>query len=344
MEEEIPDIDAEERLKNLPLKTENSAFAPDEMITCPKCARRIPPTRAECLYCGAQLEISDAQSKSLKPNLRPLEAWEKGFNLIFTGAPENLDDAQIERAAALLKIDESVLRQIAERKKPLPLARVAARIEAEIIAENLFETANVETKIVADEDLNTTVFPRRLRGMEFSGDKLFLILFSGDEAFETAFDDLVLIVTGAIFERRISGVEARVKGGESKLLEANETASDALLIDIYTRGDANGFRIEQQGFDFSCLGAAKSLLVAKNLRALVKELGNRAPEAKIVEDYLQVRALLAAVWSVEERIDSRGLKRDRFAKFNRENLTTISNAAQFTKYSRLQNEILKNEN
>lgn len=343
MEDEFRQTEAEERLKNLPLQSENSAFAADEMITCPKCARATPPTRAECLYCGAALEIPDAQSKSLKPNLRPLEAWEKGFNLIFAFAAENLVAGQIEKAAAFLKLDADVFRQIVEGKKPLPLARVAAESEAEIVRKNLLETANVETKIVADEELNAAAFPRRLRGMDFTGDRIFLILFSGDEAVEINAADLVLVVTGAIFERRISGVEARVKGGASKLLETNETASDALLIDIYSRDDKVGFRIEQQGFDFSCLGAAKTLLVRENLRALVKELSRRAPDAKIVEDYLQIRALLAAVWSVEERIDSRGLKRDRFAKFNRENLTTISNAAQFTKYSRLQKQLSVDE-
>lgn len=340
MERKLEDAASEEWLKNLPLQTENRAFAPAEMVTCGGCARANPPNRESCLYCGARLEIGDAQSNFLRSISPPLEAWEKGFNVIFSHAPENPDDAQIERIAALLKFETATLRGIIESQKPLPLARVATEIEAETVRKNLRDTANLETKIVSDEDLNVANFPRRLRALEFADDKLFLILFSGEESVEIAWKDLILIVTGAIFERRISGVEARGKGGESKLLEANETASDALLIDIYTRDDALGFRVEQQGFDFSCLGAEKTLLVAENLRALVKQLSSRAPEAKIVEDYLQVRARLAAVWTVEERTDSLGLKRDRFAKFNRENLTTISNAAQFLKYSRLQQHLL----
>ena len=340
MEKKIEETVSEERLKSLPLAAENPAFKSDEMIVCAKCARTNPPTRVDCLYCGAPLEISDAQSRFLKLNFRALETWEKGFNLIFTAVSENPDDAQIEKAASFLKLETDVLQKIIASKKPLPVARVETGIEAETVKKNLRETARIETKIIADEDLHAEKPQRRLRGMEFSDDKLVLILFNADEISEIAWTDLSLIVTGAIFERRVEATEARGKRGESKLLETNETASDEILIDFYSRADSVGFRVEQKGFDFSCLGAEKTLLVAENLRALVKQLQNRAPDAKIVEDYLQIRPTLAAVWAVEERTDARGLKRERFGAFSRENLTTINNAAQFTKYSRLRRQLV----
>ena len=340
MKTETDEFGSEERLKNLPVQAENPAFASDEMIECDRCARSNPPTRSHCLYCGAELEIPGAQSKFLKINMRPLEAWEKGFNLIFSPASEDFDDAQIERAASLLKLETQSLRRILESKKSLPLARVETQNDAEIVQKKLLETASLDAKIISDEDLNANNPPRRLRGMEFSDEKLILILFNADEIVRIVWDDLILIVTGAIFERRVKGVEARRKSGKRKLVETNETASDKFLIDLYSRADQIGFRVEQQGFDFSCLGAEKSLLAAENLAALVKRLSKLAPDAKIVEDYMQVRAPLAAVWAVEERMDALGLKRDRFAKFNRENVTTINNSAQFTKYSRLQRRLL----
>lgn len=340
MKKNTDEIVFAERLKNLPAQTENPAFKTDEMISCGKCARSNPPTRAACLYCGAELEIPDSQSGLLKLNPRALEAWEKGFNVIFARVSENSEQAQIEKAAVFLKLETDVLQNILASEKPLPLARVGTRSGAEIVQKSLGETARIETKIVGDTDLNAEQPPRRLRGMEFSDDKLVLILFNADEIIEVAWADVNLIVTGAIFERRIAGVEARGKRGASKLLETNETASDEILIDIYSRDDRIGFRVEQQGFDFSCLGAEKNLLVAENLRSLVKQLSSRAPEAKTVEDYLHVRRALAAVWAVEERTDARGLKRERFGAFSRENLTTISNLSQFTKYSRLQRQIL----
>lgn len=340
MENKTNDAIADERLENLPLQTENPAFAPDQLTACGKCGRSNAPTRASCLYCGAALEITEAQSKFVRLDLRPLESWEKGFNLILTGAPENFDDAATAKIAALLRLEAPILQRIIESKKPLPVARVETRSAAEIIQKKLLETANVETKIIADEQLNARNPPRRLRAMDFTDDRLVLVFFNGEETAEIAWTDLVLIVTGAIFERRVETTEARAKGGDSKLLEQNETASDEILIDVYSRDDSVGFRVEQQGFDFSCLAAEKGFLAAENLRALVKRLRERAPHAKIVEDYMRIRAPLSAIWAVEEQTESRGLKRDRFAKFNRENVTTITNATQFAKYSRLQRQLL----
>lgn len=341
MEEKSDEIASEERLKNQLFQAENPAFKIDEMIACGKCARANPPTRRACLYCGAELEIPDAQSRLLKLKPRALEAWEKGFNVIFSPVSEDFEQSEIEKAAAFLRLETEVLQNILASEKPLPLTRVATEKEAEIVKKILSETARIETKIISDADLDAEKPPRRLRGMKFFDDNLILILFNDEEAIEIARTNVDLIVTGAIFERRIAGVEARGKrGGESKILETNETASDEILIDVYSRDDKTGFRVEQKGFDFSCLGAEKNLLVAENMRALVRQLSNRAPDAKIVEDYLRVRRALAAVWAVQERTEARGLKRARFGAFSRENLTTISNRQQFTKYSRLQRQIL----
>jgi len=326
-------------LKDLPLQTENPAFLPDEMVDCKQCRRLNPPTRAICLYCGAQMKIAETRSRFLKTNPRRLETWEKGFNLIFTGDSEALDSTAFDEAALLLKTEKDLLPQIAEAKKPLPLARLGTEKEAEIIQNRLLGLG-IETKIVRDEDLKIEKATRRLRAMDFWEDKLVLILFNADEIREIHWRDVNLIVTGAIFERRVETTETRRKKGESKLLEASETASDELLIDIYSREDEIGWRIEQNGFDFSCLGAEKSLLAAENIRRLVETLSAKAPNVKLVEDYRQIRGSLANVWQVEEKTDSQGLKRESFGSFNIGSITTVSNAAQFTKYSRLRRHLL----
>lgn len=90
MEKNQPD----EWLKDLPVTAENIAFKPEEMIVCAKCARTNPPNRTKCFYCGGELEISDAQSRILKPNLRKLELWEKGFNVVFLPNPQTFDEAK----------------------------------------------------------------------------------------------------------------------------------------------------------------------------------------------------------------------------------------------------------
>ncbi len=61
MEKKTEQIHSDEWLKDIPLQMENPAFNPEEMILCAKCARTNPPTRLKCFYCGAELEISEAQ-------------------------------------------------------------------------------------------------------------------------------------------------------------------------------------------------------------------------------------------------------------------------------------------
>lgn len=321
---------------DLPILTENVHFKPEEMIRCAKCERANPPNRVKCLYCAAVLEISEAQSKYLQPNLRKLEKWEKGWNVIFSSASR---DADLAAAARLLKIELEFLQKIVKASCPLPVARVESAREAEILQTRLSEF-EIETSLVSDENLAFDQPPRRLRGIEFFDDRLILILFNQDETVEINADDLALIVAGAVFERKISATEKYSKKGENQILDTSETASDEVLLDVFARQDALGFRIFAKGFDFSSLEAEKGILAKDNLKTLAAKLSRFAPAAKFVDDYLPNRSLLAGVWEVEQTVDSQGLKREGFGKFNVGNITTVNNTSQFTKYSRLQWQLL----
>jgi hypothetical protein len=309
------------------------------MIVCRRCERQNPPTRLRCLYCNAELEFDAAQTRFIKPVLRKLEAWEKGFNLIYLPTENDLSEPQQTEITKQTRMEKAVLQKISEARTPLPLARAESVKEAEIIKQNLSKIG-VETLVLSDENLTVEKFPKRLRGIEFGAGKLRLKLFNTDEIVEIPGEDLILIVTGAVFERRIEATEKRSRKGENKLLNATETASDEMLIDLYSRDDSAGLRIEQNGFDFSCLGADKKMLAAENLKALIEKLRDFAPNARFVDDYLKIRAVLGNVWEVEERKDSKGLVREKFGKFNLGNVTTVNNLAQFTKYSRLQRHLL----
>lgn len=335
MENNPEKIPVEKPLKDIPVQTEDIAFKNEEMIACRKCERKNPPTRLKCLYCGAELEFSDAQSGFLKPVLRKLEQWEKGFNLIYLPDEKNLSERQQTEMAKMTRLEKGVLQKISEAKTPVPLARAESAKESEIIKQRLGEIG-VETLILSDENFNIGKLPNRLRGLEFGENKMRLKLFNAEETVEILREELVLIVAGAIFERKVEATEKYNRKGENKLLNATETASDEMLIDIYSRDDSNGFRIEQNGFDFSCLGADKRMLAAENMKTLVEKLRKFAPNARFVDDYLKTRAILGNVWEVEERKDSKGLVRERFGKFNLGNVTTVNNLTQFTKYSRLQ--------
>jgi hypothetical protein len=326
----------DEWLKDLPAQTEKLAFDSSEMIRCEKCERSNPPNRLKCVYCGAELNVSEAQIQHLQPNLRRLEAWEKGFNLIFT-SPNEQNNGEINFAgiAKLLKIERGVLQLIVELKKALPLARVETETEAEITKKCLTDFG-IETRILCDEILASEKPPSRLRGIEFFDEKIVLILFNKDEIVEIANDDLALVVTGAVSERKIQATEKHNKKGENKILDTTEIASDETLLDIYSRADANGYRIWTKGFDFSGLETEKGILAKDNFKKLVDKLLRTANDAKFVDDYRQVREVLANVWEVEQKNESQGLKRESFGKFNLGSLTTVNNLSQFTKYSRLQ--------
>ncbi len=339
MEKKAEKIHDDRWLKDLPIQLENPAFKSEEMILCRKCERANPPTRLDCLYCGAELEFTEAQSEIIKPNLRKLENWEKGFNLVFSTIADNFDESKLSEIAKMLKCDQEFLRKLIEAKKTLPLARVEFEKETEIVQKRLGEFG-IETLIVSDENLAIEKPSRRLRGIEFFDDRIVLLLFNKDEIVEISSKDLVLIVTGAIFERRVEATEKRVKKGENKILQTNETASDEFLMDIYSRDNEVGYRILAKGFDFSSLETEKEIVATKNLKKLAQKLREVAPDAQFVDDYLQIREILGTVWEVEERIDSQGLKREGFGKFNLGNVTTINNLSQFTKYSRLQRQLL----
>jgi hypothetical protein len=325
----------DEWLKNLPAQTEKLAFDSSEMIRCEKCERSNPPNRLKCVYCGAELNVSEAQIQNVQPNLRKLEAWEKGFNLIILPNEQKTGDINFAGVAKLLKIEPDVLRQIVELKKALPLARVESQTEAEITKRILAEY-KIETRILSDEVLASEKPPNRLRGIEFFDEKLVLILFNRDEIVEIANDDLALIVAGAVSERKIQATEKHNKKGENKILDTTEIASDETLLDIYSRSDANGFRIWTKGFDFSGLETEKGILAKDNLKKLIDRLLHTAQNARFVDDYRKVREVLADVWEVEQKNESQGLKRESFGKFNLGSVTTVNNLSQFTKYSRLQ--------
>lgn len=311
-------------------------------IICPKCGRRNAPTLLKCLYCGAKLELNAEQAANVKPRLRKIEAWEKAFNLVYVGGEnKHFDEKYLEEISRMTRLEQETLKRIFETGKSLPVARAESLKEAEIVKDRLNE-ANIEVLIISDEDLAFDTFPKRLRGLEFDEDFLSLKLFNVDETIKIKREDLEVIVAGAVFHKKVESIEKRKGKDDGKTLDATETASDEMLIDIYGNNDRIGFRIEQKGFDFSCLGNDKQLLAAQNIKTLIEKLKEFAPNAKVSDDYLNIREFLGEIWEVEHRKDSMGLKRHGFGKFDLSNLATSNNLGQFTKYSRL-NRRMKDE-
>ena len=105
------------------------------------------------------------------------------------------------------------------------MARAESEKEAEIVRQR-FAEIGIETIILSDEKLAVETPPKRLRSLEFSDNKMFLTIFNTGEIVKILNEDLMLIVTGAIFQKRVEATEKHNKKGENILLNATEIASD----------------------------------------------------------------------------------------------------------------------
>ena len=331
MKNNVEKDDAGEWLKNLPVQTENLAFDRNELILCGNCKRQNPPNRLNCLYCALELDISDEQKGAIKPILRKLEIWEKGFNLIRLS---NSEETNFAEAAKFINVEKDFLREICDANKKMPLVRAESEKKAEIVQNNL-RKFGIETVVLSDEILAADKPNHRLRGIEFLENKIILIFFNNDEIYEMPFENISLIVEGVLFERKVESKEKRSKKGENKVLESVEISSDEMLIDVYDEENPVGFRILAKGFDFSCLGAEKGILAIENIKKLAEKLREIAANAKFAGDYLKDREYIGNIWEIEHRTNSKGLQREGLGRLNIENSAATSNLLQFDKYSRL---------
>ncbi len=332
-------FDSEEWLNDLPIQVETTGFQAEEMFSCKKCGRKSPPNRAKCFYCGENFDLDVLQTDLIKPNLRKLELWENGFNLIYTANSQNVGETEIREISNLLNAEKDFLKTIVENKEPLPFARLESEAEAEIVRKKLAKKG-FETKIISDEVLDLKSPVRRLRKIEFENEKLKITLFNTSEIIEIFCEDLILLVSGSVYEKKTETIEKRVKSKESKTLSVDETAKDEKIIDLYTLDDRIGFRILTNGFDFSGLGKDMSFLAFENIGKYFEKLKNFAPNARASDNYNRIRNLLGEIWEVEQINDAGGVIKKGIGNINLNKTAISTNLAQFTKYSRFQRHLL----
>ena len=314
------------------LQSEKVSFDPEELVQCAGCGRMNPPNRSKCIYCAGQLDAELKAPDSGKMTFRPLELWEKGFNLISVSGSEN---AGIHRIARLLSIEQEDLRAALNARVPLPVARVETPKEASFLRESL-ETQGLKCLMIRDEDLAADILPTRVRGIPFRDHEVVFIDFNTGAATAVPIEELSVIVAGTLMTGRLDSVEKRARGGKRKLMDETATSFDQPVLDIYRRRDPTGFRVNQSGFDFSCLGKDKGLLAGENMRRLAARLKHHAPAIRVVNDYALVRHLLDKTWELESRTDPQGQQRSGLGRVGYGTVATTNNINQFTKYSRLQ--------
>jgi hypothetical protein len=315
-------------------QTENLAFDSEKLLSCVGCDRMNPPNRLSCLYCGRALEIDVHDAASIKTNLRKLELWERGVNVILREQDSDIEPDH-QKLASFLSMDAADVSIIIDAGTPLPLARVASEKEADILRSGL-EQFGLKCTSVKDDVLVAERPPVRLSGMAITDGQLTLNDFNTGKLRETAIADLVLIVPGNITDSKVDSLETKGIRKKAQLTDQSASIMDEALFDIYLRNDPIGFRVRMAGFDFSCLGEDKGLLAGENMQRLVNVLKVRAPHAKLVDNYRSVRQALGRVWDIESHKDSKNVERAGFGKAKFGTVESTSNLNQFTKYSRLQ--------
>ena len=336
-EPEIPD--AFLWLKDLPEKSAPEQFTEQQLIDCEVCGRKNAPTRLACLYCGAALKVVGKNAALARLVLRRLEPWEKGWNVVHLPREnESFSNEFLGLTADFLRLEREELGKILTEGQILPVAQTESAEEAELI-QNFLRERGLNVATIADVNLQIDLLPNRVRGLEFGENEMTLFLLGKEEIITLFYDEIKLFVTGAIFERQVENREQRKGKNRFEIKDSRETSSDENVLDFYTASERAGFRISSRNFDFSCLGAEKKLLANENFQTLLEQLKAKATRATFDDSYKKARAVLNFVWQPEQRSESRGWQREGLGKISIENRLTISNAAQFLRYSRMLREL-----
>lgn len=321
-----------------PIATER--FTAEQMIDCDACHRKNPPTRLACMYCGAKLNVSEENAAFVRPMLRKLENWEKGWNVVWIPPPtqdvtkENPKE-ELGQVAKFLRLERNELDKILSSGQALPLARAESSEEADVIVKYL-QNHNLTSAVVPDAELQIEALPKRVRSLEFGGSYLNLFLLNrAEEQICLFYAEIKVLVFGALLERQVENRERRKSEERFEIKDSREISSDESILDFYPQGDPTGYRISMRNFDFSCLGDEKKMLASENFKILLEKLRVRAPNAVFDDSYYKVRPALNLIWQPEQRNESRGWMRDGVGKFSIENRLTVSNNSQFMRYSRM---------
>ncbi|HEY6661106.1 MAG TPA: hypothetical protein VI031_08190, partial [Pyrinomonadaceae bacterium] len=129
--------------------------------------------------------------------------------------------------------------------------------------------------------------------------------------------------------------ERMTRKAENEILDTSEFFRDEAVIDFYIAQHSLTWRVNANGFDFSCLGKEKSLIANENIGKLQRLFIGKAINARVDDSYNRVRSLLELAWTTQPESQSSGWRRERPGKLSVGITTTKSNESQFTRYSRL---------
>ena len=322
-------------LTNSVESTQARAFTASELVPCPSCSRANPPTRANCLYCGAVLgtNVEALPVTATVPASEPVPSSDQRTEDVVhvVAMPGRPGGSEVSaETARLLNLTSPELNALLSARVA-PLYATTAEGQAQTISEKL-RTVGVEPVIISDAQLNLATPPKQIATLAIDKDALTASVRRTGERIAVPWNDVVLIILGRLF---FTTTEVEQKRDKSKqVLEERQLTSDEAVLDIYSRADESGWRIRAGSFDFSCLGAEKKPIAFENFRALAEVLRRNSPHAVGDDNYVRMRVGLNKVWPLEARAGASEKRRTLVREINA-TATISDNEIQFTRYSRL---------
>jgi hypothetical protein len=303
-----------------------------DVVNCPRCARRTPAARATCLYCGETLPVTKIASA---PQQRVIDSAELAFNTILEPVSVAAPGRAESLLAAALKVEPQQARAFIESRKPLPLARSQTSQEAEMIAE-LVRQCGLAARVVADEEME--LHGERIQARRINRAADGIEVQHREDAFALASSEIKLMVIGMLRNTRVDFTEAlpRMRAQSGTVLDTAEFFSEETLLDVYTSDLGRSFRIKADAFDYSGIVQPLSFRAEVNFGSLIDELRAIAPAAMIDRDFAKVGGLFARAWPERSRTESGGFKRAGLGLRSVSKSSVIKdNRDQFDRYSRL---------
>ena len=303
-----------------------------DVTNCPRCQRRTPAARGDCIYCGEQLPFASIHAA---PPQRNIDAAEHAFNTVLEPFPGRVNESVVPALASALQLELSEAKALIDAGRPVPLARSQTRAEAEMITA-LVRTCGLRASVIPDQEMMIDQELRRARRITICDDDLRVSTSSGEMTLLKA--EIRLLVLGELRNVRVDYTEG-ISGRRSQLgnvLDSSEFRSDETLLDVYTSRLDQSFRIKSDAFDYSGLVSPMSYRSEVNFRDGLTTLRAALPDAKVDEDFSRMRGLLGRAWPERSRNESRGIKRSGLAFRAIAQARVLSdNRDQFDRYSRL---------
>ena len=310
--------------------TQARTFTAGELVPCPSCSRANPPTRANCLYCGAVLGIRSEALPATATGIAPEKGTaEDVVHVVALAARSDGREVSVE-TAQLLNLTPPELSSLLSARVA-PVYTTTATEQAQAISDKL-RSVGVEPATISDAQLNLATPPKQIAALAMDNDALTASVRRAGERVSVPWNDVVLIVLGRLY---FTTTEVEQKRDKSKqVLDERQLTTDEAVLDIYSRADETGWRIRAGSFDFSCLGAEKKLVAFENFRALADVLRRNGPHAVCDDSYVRIRVALNKVWPLEARAGASERRRTLTREIDATAIIS-DNELQFTRYSRL---------